>query len=388
MQHRLTRVAGFQLLIPALLLAILTCALLTACGGSSARVTGEQEQVTLAQLEQELNKTFAELGIDPAKVVASVPNSAGSQVFDLSATLTDPDGPGGVPATGASLAWTEQFFGDLDWNSEVGWPDIQPLARFLFVPFMYDEPSKHGGCEYWPAGNPEGDASERHSWRLARIDGNRNGEITTADIVPLAIAWNQRLVGYHVYQRGPGEQSFVLAAALEHPNHASIPVRYHWECALAEAGVYEFYVAPYGEQDQDGQASPLYRIDTAAGTVNSQPVAIFGHDDYWLQSQRLDAYVGAATNLDASASYDWDSGIASFRWDFDGDGIIDWDSAEAVPSASSSGQVIGIEPQSTPGKVKVIYASRGTGEAVVSVVVRDAAGWDSEPALMHVEIHE
>ncbi len=314
--------------------------------------------LSIHELEEQLAKALAECGIDdPSKVPAAAPSGADNAVFDLSADLIDTDGAGGNPPTGVTLAWTERMLGDYDANGEVGYPDLVPLAQHWLAGVTYDNSTLHGGFAYWPVGDPEDSGSGSANWVLARVDGDGNTEVGTGgDIVAIAEHWNERLAGYRVYAKAPGEFAFSLLTTLDHPagTHADAPVRYSFDASISGTGLYSYYIAPVDADGSEGTASGIFTIDVDTGTVNHTPVAA-------LKLSPDFASAPATITLDASASYDVDGDALTYAWDFDADGTVDWVSTDAVPEESSAGLVDSITPAASGGIVTVQFL-RGSAD--------------------------
>jgi hypothetical protein len=326
------------------------------------------------------------LGKDPSKTTSEVAKGDSDRVFDLKPALIDPDGPGGDPATGVTLGWTEVLTGDYDQNGLVTIAEITALGQNLGKTVDYDAASLHGGFAFWPAGDPADDGgqtppaagSPAANWRLARIDGNRDGLLTINDITPIAQNWQEALSGYRIYRQAPGESQFTMLPGLPgtddfltvtHPAApGNAPVLYSFADDSATAsGVYLYYVAPYDLQSQaQGPASGIVSIDIETGTVNSSPVANLSITPDF-------AGAPAEITLDATGSYDPDGSIAAWEWDFDGDGTTDWLSTDPLPETSSSGTVDSFE-EVEPGKIKATYRQGSAEYLAPSVEVMDNAG--------------
>ena len=67
---------------------------------------------TDVELKAMLMAEFARLGIDPAKKSSTAPTGERNAVFDLEASVYDPDGDGPLQPEGIELIWTEQVIGD------------------------------------------------------------------------------------------------------------------------------------------------------------------------------------------------------------------------------------------------------------------------------------
>ncbi len=90
--------------------------------------------------------------------------------------------------------------------------------------------------------------------------------------------------------------------------------------------------------DDRGATSIAYEEAIVVG--NAAPVAGFALRDPETLEQIQRPHLGVVTMLDASMSYDLDGDIDTYRWDFDGDGVIDLstDSSEAETTFASPGK--------------------------------------------------
>lgn len=325
------------------IIAISCCLLLGCSSGLAARPPAnpaERPAPTLAELDALLQAELDRLGIDRDRQPLSAPSGAANAVINLAAFVQDPDGTGPLVPTAVEFSWTERSAGDYDQDGLVSVSDLTPLGAYFLRRVEYDDPALHGGEAAWPTGDPldeggvtPGDppapGSGAENWRLARVDGNRDGELNVSDITPIAQNWQHWLDGYRVYRRRPGETEFTRlphpgdpAAALSvarkdvavDPHH---PVCYSYvdDDLGPAAGIYEYYVAPYdGNADEDGEPSAVLLVDLDAGGGGSQaPVAVLNADVY-------SGTPPLTVNFDASASYDPDPGgaITKYEWDTDG----------------------------------------------------------------------
>jgi len=294
------------------------------------------------------------LGVDPGKATAAAPQGCHNVVFDLQAELVDPDGEGGEPPTGIGLSWTEQLTGDYDQNGLVTYSDLTPIGHHWLKGVAYDDCELHGGFADWPYGDvdddggtsPPAEGSGALNWRRARVDGNFDGVIELGDITPIAQHWEERLSGYRVYLKAPGEDEYALLGLVTAERTSLVPVRYSYEVPVDSAGQYRIFVAGYDDKSgTEGPQSVAVSIDVDTGEVNHAPVAVLTvTPDY--------GGVPARITLDASQSYDVDGDdIYDIYWDLDNDAQEghpenhDFRSRDAiVPEASSRGAVIEIEP--------------------------------------------
>jgi len=261
-----------------ILTACCVCGFTGCHGGAALTLRPESHAGTppsLVQLQARLEAELKRLGKDvaggSAKVAAGAPQGAGDAVFDLGAVVIDPDGPpdgkggGTQPPTGIQFAWTERLTGDYDMNGLVGLPDLVPISTKWGMHPTYDSPALHGGFTSWPTGDPDDSSGGAAgpgatNWRIARVDGDANGEINLGDITPIAVHWQESLSGYRVYRKGPGEGEFAMlpnpddaASPLTIPREKCFPtgkdsadqtrpVRYSFTDEPPVAGTYEYYV--------------------------------------------------------------------------------------------------------------------------------------------------
>lgn len=289
------------------------------------------------QLEKMLYRELADIGIDPGKT-ASEPPSQGSEVFDLEAVPVDPDGNGPLDPTGYRLTWTERLVGDYDQNSEVNVADLSPLAAHWHLTVDYDDPRLHDDVEYYPVGDPSfaGDIGEgtppavgsgAYNWRLARVDGDGNGEINASDITPIAVHFKQHLDGYRVYRRSATETEFQL---LEDPANPGTPLLVSREDANGGAGIdaarpvlyeyidefevdaqYEYRVAPY-DANSDEEGPPSWPGFNEPSNVVAQ-----------ITADVTQGVPPLTVEFDASQSTSLTSQITDYAWDLDGDGLLE-----------------------------------------------------------------
>ena len=350
----------------AILAAAVICLVLAGCGGSKQPAAvdvgiGVDSPPSLDELEAALQAEFQRLGIDPAKVVAAAPQGQQNAVFDLSAAVIDPDGEGGEPPTGIELSWTEQLQGDYDQNGLVNYSDLTPISQQWDKAVAYDDPALHGGFQWWPTGDPDdaeggsppAEGTGALNWRRARVDGQRDGLITVNEITPIGQHWLERLSGYRVYVKAPGDAGFSLHDAATTTRDNFVPVRYSYTVPVDAAGIHGIYVAAYDDESgTEGPASAAVYVDVDTGSVNHGPVASLSV---------APGFAGAPAEiaLDASQSYDVDGTITAYMWDFDGDDVVDWISTEPVPEQSSGGAVESI----TPGADGIVTATFTQGSA-------------------------
>jgi PKD repeat protein len=278
-------------------------------------------------LRNALQAVFHKLGIDPDKVTAAAPHGPGNAVFDLAFELIDPDGPEGFqPPAGIRLSWTERQLGDYDQNGEVGISDLTPLGVNFGESVAYDPLETHDGIPHWPEGDP--DAAGGLNWRLARIDGDGNGEFNIADVTPIGLNWKSTISGYRIYRR---HESVGEAELLPNPQNASLPYsigrpapnpnaapRYFFTDSPQADGIYQYFVVPFHEADND-EGSSSNVVEVGYNTVipeNVSPSAV-------LTAEPATGVMPLAVSFDASSSADPDGSLVRYEIDFDGDGIFD-----------------------------------------------------------------
>lgn len=353
-----------------------------------------------SELYSKLLSEFERLGIDPARAVAKAPAGSVNAVFDFTARLA---GDAGEQPASVVLTWTEQLTGDYDQNGEVGIPDITPIALSYLKGAQYEtqilwtggkrpvgDPDDDGGVG---SGNPPAAGSGAENWRLARIDGDFNGEIGISDVTPIALHYLERLDGHRVYRKRLGEAQFTrltnpdspsspltIPRALAFPEGATAPdanrpVRCSFTDADAGEGIVIYYTTAFDiVTGQEGPPSNGIAINTATGEVDEAPIA----------KLTVSPNYGAApiyVTFDATESFDAEGGIAEYRFDFDADGIIDYSTLdESPPETTSTGKAVEIEPGGEPGIVTVRFMKGDAEYMYPSVSVLDEAGFESHPA--------
>jgi PKD repeat protein len=335
-------------------LAALALTLCTACGAGGPAPSASQaapgaagSPPSLPELQQQLRRELARLGVDPARAAAKAPTK-GSEVIDLAALPIDPDGSGPQPATGYQLTWTEQLPGDLDENGEVNIADMSKLPGAWQQHVPYDNPLLHDGFPSYPVGDPafDGDVpagsapladSGAYNWRLARIDADGNGEINLGDITGLAKHYKERLDGYRVYRRKVGAGQFVQLTDPAAPGQPLLvgrstadnggpidterPVRYKYVDAFAVDGDYEYRVTP---------------VDLQSGTEGPPSLPGFNDGQQVQAVLKADVTQGIApltVNFDASESSVPGGTITGYYWDLNGDGVYET-STGATPTVA------------------------------------------------------
>jgi PKD repeat protein len=259
-------------------------ALLSACSGGSpagdplAGTSRPSENSITQELELRLLQELQALGKDPQRAVAAAPQGGSNAVFNLQATVQDPDGAGGNPPSGIELSWTARVIGDYNQNGEVGISDITPLGQFFKQNVAYDAPELHEGQSFWPVGDPFTDGSAM--WRAAAVDGDGNGEINAADITPIAVHFGERIDGFNVHIKQLGDSDFSILPNLLNPFLATSvsllpagngPANYTALIPWPASG--EAQIAVTGYDAQSSSSAPLSNIVTVSDAAGSPPLA-------------------------------------------------------------------------------------------------------------------
>jgi hypothetical protein len=253
--------------------------LAAACGGTQP-VGDSAPDATAPMMEQLSSLLAAELaarGIDPARTTSRPPAFTGNQPFDLQVEIIDPDGEGPMPEASFRLTWTERLTGDYNQDGVVGLADLTPIAQNFMATVIYDDPALHNGFVAYPSGDPLDDGgvpegsppvagSGAHNWRLARMDGNRDGVIQLPDVTPIAQHFSERLEGYIIRRKAtdatewetvphptdPDSPVTIKRSDLIPEGESSIdstrPVRYEFvDVNVEELVSRDYYVMPYGD---------------------------------------------------------------------------------------------------------------------------------------------
>lgn len=354
-------------------LALFVCATASCRGGNYLSPSPDDgtDRPSLEQLQQMLDAELVANKIDPEKATAAAPSGADSRVFDLEAALNP--GSGQDDPDSAVLTWTGQLPGDYDQNGEVNSADLAPLALNYGAKVTYRTNPPDPEVTWWPAGEvtDTGDAgpgepptagSGAYNWRMARIDGDHNGEINSGDVAVIAQHWLQRASGYRVYSQVPGNEAFDWLADPSNPDSLvtrerpvlgpGMPERYTYVQKLSSAGEFSYFVAPYDvESGLEGKASPVAKVTSAhAPEIQLAAEPMVGN-----------APLQVDFSLTANSS---DAQLVSFAWDFDGDGETDL-SGEDLAETSHTYQIGG----SYYPKVKVTDSNGKTATATTNIRV-------------------
>jgi hypothetical protein len=149
---------------------------------------------------------------------------------------------------GPLLRWRERNIGDYDNNSQVGVPDITPIAMHYL----------------------ERTSSSPIYEELALIDGDNNTEINSADLVPIASNFDCDINGYNVYRAtgsAPGADSFARVGG--EPSITRVEV---WDkadnAARRRALVYEY--APPAADGVNTYYVEAWAMDGSLGRASNQ----------------------------------------------------------------------------------------------------------------------
>ena len=194
-----------------------------------------------------------------------------------------------------TLEWHYQNLGDYDQNGTVGISDITPIAM-------------HYGEEV-----PEGDA-DRNSIQ-AVVDGSGNDKVDIADITPIAMYYGTCCEYYSLrraftHPEGIDETTEIDTAPVE---LAEGDGRKVFSVDLTQSPYSFLAVAPVDEEESPGELSNVVM------TPNHAPVAE-------LSAEPTQGDAPLHVSFDASGSSDVDGPIAKYEWDWEGDGVYDYDS--------------------------------------------------------------
>jgi len=401
--HRANNVLG-------ILLAALLIIAVGGCGGGSNSLTADlagsapnlaalsPDEATPEAMADLLSGELERLGKDASATRSDAPSEL-SDVFDLEGVALDPDDDGPEPPNGVRLQWTERLLGDYDNNGEVSITDLSPLSQYLMDHVEYRDPLAAKGLSYWPAGDPDdlGGAQPGqmpaadtggYNWRLARVDGDSNGEINLGDITVIAQHFGEFLTGYRVYRKGPGEDNYMLLQHLSDPSspatinredmaavapnggldHTRV-VRYSFDDYFSLDGVYEYRVVPYAESiDAEGAAIATIWIDSLTGEK------IDGGLKAILSATPDDGIIPLAVNLDGFYS---NGEIVRFEWDFDGDGAYDRNTGQTSTTTHNY-----VQNATYNATLRVTDRYGNTDTTSVQIAVRSPEGNKApEPAL-------
>ncbi|MEZ5336645.1 MAG: PKD domain-containing protein [bacterium] len=275
------------------------------------------------------SELFEQLAEKQVNALAEEVPGPGNEVFSLSTALDEAEGEPAV----IELAWTEVLRGDYDGNGMVDEDDLLPLAEFLGSEIDYLSVSEADGVTWYPAGDIE--AEDAGNWQLARMDGNRDGMLGIADVTVIAQHWGQRIDGYRIYRSLDGgepqyipwpgaEQAPLTISRLDARQLAGNNRLYGFTDQPLVAGEYTYTVRPYGVA-AEGEGP-----DSRASSAAVSGIGFAGVLTASLQSDVSSGISPLTVQFDASASSVSNAVITEYRWDFDGDGMVDASGSEAV----------------------------------------------------------
>lgn len=301
---------------------ILAMLLLAGCTAGSYPISEDRYdadrpamQELLAMLEGEL----ARLGVDPQRAVSAPPSGEENAVFDLAI-----DSIGSTWPRECRFSFTEQQAGDYDLNGQVGVSDLTPLGAHFNSSVVYSDPAGRDGIGWWPDGNPEGGGAL--NWRLARVDGNRDGLINVSDITPIAQHWQETIVGFRVYLIPPGaatpellpnpEDAGAAVTLFRPPVDQQLPVRYHFSYIAPAAGTYVVYVVPCDTADS-AEGTPSRGLSFTV-PPEGEPIP----PQVSVAAEPASGQAPLLVQL-AAAAQDLDGEVVLYEWDLDGDGLYE-----------------------------------------------------------------
>jgi hypothetical protein len=269
-------------------------------------------QQTWAELTGALGEALAEQGRGPRA------EGQGKTVSEVA--LTPPHGEDAAPllvysAAGALLSWGYFSPGDYDQNGVVGLSDLVPLAV-------------HFG-ESAGTGDPFPENSIG-----AVIDGDGNGELNLADIIAIATNFGVNVEGYRIYAAdnttayppspdAPNGTGTVYIGGKAFSDGAEPPgggrKRFNYQVVPTATEQY-YWVRPF-DGAVDGAASNYVVVQLPPKRA---PIAMLG---YPATAETL-AYIV----WNAQTSFDPDGVITRYEWDFNGDGVYEYDSG-TTPTA-------------------------------------------------------
>jgi len=267
----------------------------------------------------------------------------------LKNTSTPPAGEGSAaqlfyyPAN-AMLSWGYACQGDYDQNGEVNIADLTPLAQHL------------GEVSAGAPGSPFPPSSLD-----SVIDGDANGEINIGDVTPLGMNFGARVAGYRVYSseradahpgdpdepNGPGT-SWLAAVALDVSTKPTARRQLNLQVVPTYTLQY-YWVRPY-DGALDGAASNAVEVVVPPNMPPTAALTPFGN-----------TATMAHIVWDASASSDAEGPLVKYEWDFDNDGVYEYDVTAQDGTGSGT----------TPAKQDYYYYDAGTYSVGVRVTDGD-----------------
>jgi len=247
----------------------------------------------------------------------------------------------------STLGWGYFNSGDYDQNGEVNVADLTPL-----------------GLHFGEVGPFAPDSAQ------SVIDGDGNGEINLADVTQIGLNFGRRVEGYRVYV---ADSVSGYPAEGSAPNGAGVSLVDSVPLARASAGTARrwlttqvvpteykqyYWVRPY-DGDSDGTASNAVEV---VAPPNQPPSAKLGTP--------FGGNTMAHVTWNAGQSSDIDGSIASFAWDFNDDGVFEYDSG-TQPTAVFYYYL----PGSFPATVRVTDDDGASATAHASVEIALRQQW-------------
>jgi hypothetical protein len=234
-----------------------------------------------------------------------------------------------------TLSFLDRLSGDYNFDHVVNMDDLDPIA---------DEFGHVRGGLMWLDIDDDID-------RLA----NEDGEISIADVTPLALNFGHELVKYNLYWQDSAGGAWRLIGEWD-DSHCTYEMgnppdsyRGKWEGAFTKKSVYwdtldytpvtidtvtntdRLYVKPvfYVDGQDEVQDVPSDTLDIAWSGTNTAPVAEITADP-------MQADLDEQVDFDASGSTDTVGDTLSFEWDYDVSDGYQWDDTETTPTSSDS----------------------------------------------------
>jgi hypothetical protein len=274
------------------------------CGGTTAVQPADAEigtnAVGEAELRAELFAELARIGVDPGKAAASAPSGPGVGFYNVQIEQTESTIEPGDPAS-VRMSWRFRFPGDYDANGEVNISDVTTLAQHLGETVEYLPLEDAEGYPWWPT-----QVYREDELRRAYIDGDGNGEINSADIIPIAQHFGQSLSGFYIYRRDPGSSEFI---ELEDPDaRGPVPYPDSWYgfdgAELQVEGLTTFRIVPWNGKTATAGVPLDFDLQSNRPSVASFTVTADS------------TTVPATLTLDASASTDPDGSDFNYYYKY------------------------------------------------------------------------
>jgi len=315
---------------------------------TSAPAPSGMEPLLWQKLTAELARV---LGARASLPVIPQRSPAGTRAL-LKSASTPPFGEGSATTLNyvvstSVLSWEYYNQGDYDQNGEVNIADLTPIALHF------------------------GETGPFPSYSLLSvIDGDVNGEINLADVTPIGLNFRNRVGGYRLYQAAdlggypaapdqPNGAGAKLISTFSLPSAAGATGRLSMLTQVVPTPYTQWYwVRPF-DSAQDG--TPSNNVSVIA-PENLAPTAKIGN-------------VPATPTLahivwSGSASKDTDGTVVRYEWDFDGDGVFEYDGG-----ATATADYYYYAPGVYQAALRVTDNDFATNETQGSVEVTAGATW-------------